>query len=496
MSDTAFIERRRGNVPVERPKPFVVDIGLHRVLFREDEIHRVLPTNLPGRTFFENVLINRIQAEARRMGESTEARMQFEETPVAISFCDLCGLKNVNDTYGHDAGDAYLHHFAKVVAVSIHESDIFIHQSGDEFVLTFFGKAACEEYLSRIFSRVLQAMQASPLHYERREGSVSSNLSIPLAGVSIGACTSKLHDIVKDGVEGLRRIVKAADAIMSEVKLVQRSGFAIMSIDHYYNSSASSLTGRIISPSIRRQFQEAMNATMSYIEAMDGYAKRHSAHSRHLFDSFMNWVSNAHAKPIFAAACPKLMLRMASRVWQDFYSDLAAYHDIGKARMPRHILTNANPLTKEDMGIIHLHPEKAIDILATPMRNTYPIDDIPDADFNEELRAMSMHHERTDSRGYPEHIGGSFSRIPEFARLLAVIDSASAMAFRRPHAEPKEPNDIARELLLQVGKAYDPRILYPFILYYADQSGNIDRDIVSTALERCDSLWPKQEDRD
>ena len=54
---------------------------------------------------------------------------------VSILFVDVDGMKDVNDTYGHEAGDRLLIDLARLLNESCRESDVVARYGGDEFVV-------------------------------------------------------------------------------------------------------------------------------------------------------------------------------------------------------------------------------------------------------------------------------------------------------------------------------------------------------------------------
>ena len=56
-------------------------------------------------------------------------------TPLSIAFIDCDDFKNLNDRWGHDAGDSFLVYVAQSVKKNIRSSDLVARVGGDEFVI-------------------------------------------------------------------------------------------------------------------------------------------------------------------------------------------------------------------------------------------------------------------------------------------------------------------------------------------------------------------------
>jgi diguanylate cyclase (GGDEF)-like protein len=80
-------------------------------------------TPLPNRRAFLRRLEAVVQYAARH------------NTPAAILYIDLDGLKRINDDHGHQVGDAVLLHLARLLADNLRATDMVARIGGDEFGL-------------------------------------------------------------------------------------------------------------------------------------------------------------------------------------------------------------------------------------------------------------------------------------------------------------------------------------------------------------------------
>jgi diguanylate cyclase (GGDEF)-like protein/PAS domain S-box-containing protein len=90
---------------------------------RHQAFHDAL-TGLPNRTLFQERL------------EHALMRLRREKGHLSVTFIDLDGFKNINDTLGHDVGDLLLQEVAKRVQVRLRRGvDTVARLGGDEFVV-------------------------------------------------------------------------------------------------------------------------------------------------------------------------------------------------------------------------------------------------------------------------------------------------------------------------------------------------------------------------
>jgi putative nucleotidyltransferase with HDIG domain len=126
--------------------------------------------------------------------------------------------------------------------------------------------------------------------------------------------------------------------------------------------------------------------------------------------------------------------------------DIAArIHDIGKLRIPAEILTRPGALLPQERELIKVHPTVGAEL-------------IRGIDFGSPVAEMILqHHERMDGSGYPAGLRGD--AICLGARIIAVADTADAMASARPYRIGLGAKAAAAELVSQRGVLYDPVVI-------------------------------------
>ena len=101
-------------------------------------------------------LYNRRLAEQRLAGEVS--RSQRYGHPLTVVAFDLNGFKQINDRYGHAAGDLVLKTFADHLGTAIRASDLAVRMGGDEFLVLL---PECQPEQVQVFLGRLNTIETS-----------------------------------------------------------------------------------------------------------------------------------------------------------------------------------------------------------------------------------------------------------------------------------------------------------------------------------------------
>ncbi len=159
-----------GSLPSGRRLLSVQDVT-ERKRTESDLVHAALHdslTNLPNR----RLLHDRLTTALARAVRSHET--------VAVIFLDLDGFKAVNDTHGHQTGDALLVAIAGHLAAGLRACDTVARLGGDEFVVVCSDLDG-EDSLGALTERVQHAVR-QPITVRGVPTAVSASLGVAVAG--------------------------------------------------------------------------------------------------------------------------------------------------------------------------------------------------------------------------------------------------------------------------------------------------------------------------
>lgn len=128
----------------------------------------------------------------------------------------------------------------------------------------------------------------------------------------------------------------------------------------------------------------------------------------------------------------------------------ALLHGVGKIYEEfAPVLRKQGRLTEEERLLMHTHPVRSAELVATISSLRGPVE-----------RCVRAHHENFDGGGYPDGLVGE--EIPVGARIIMVADTADAMMTDRPYREALSYERVVDELEKYTGTQFDPEIVQAF----------------------------------
>jgi diguanylate cyclase (GGDEF)-like protein len=131
---------------------------------------------------------------------------------LAFVFIDIDHFKNVNDSYGHDVGDALLVNFVKRIRNSLPERALVARISGDEFAI-LLKEVKSEAQLRDLMDEVFEAMRR-PFSHGDLEMSITCS----------AGC------VLSDGSESVDELMRIADKAMYTAKHQGRARFNVETV--------------------------------------------------------------------------------------------------------------------------------------------------------------------------------------------------------------------------------------------------------------------------
>jgi diguanylate cyclase (GGDEF)-like protein len=338
--------------------------------------------NLTGlrnhRAFQED--LDRALARAHRQGED-----------VSLALLDLNGLKETNDTFGHQAGDERLKTLGEVMRRTARATDTAYRVGGDEFALILSGATAWYAV------GAVQRLQQGLVEHEAGRNAVT-------AGVAEAA-----GEVDRDA------LIRRADLALIEAKSAHRSVLA------YGDELAALRSAGGVGPVSSRHFETIAAALARAVDAKDSLIRSHSETVAELCSLIGRELGLDDGRV--------RMLRLAGLL-----------HDVGKIGIADSILQKRGALASLEYEVMKTHASLGHGIVcATEMR--------------EQAEWILHHHERLDGTGYPDRLAGH--EIPLESRIILVADSFEALTSDRPYRPSRSDDDALAEIERHVGTQFD-----------------------------------------
>jgi diguanylate cyclase (GGDEF)-like protein len=319
--------------------------------------------------------------------------------PVGVLMVDIDHFKNINDLFGHAAGDAVLIAVAARLGQTTRANDAIFRMGGEEFLLVLpglFDDTALHDVAEGVCRRI-----------GREPVTVSGERIQPTASIGAARCDSLSSNI--------DTLLRAADRALYAAKRAGRDRVWLASDD----------TEAADAP-------VADSATLRLAKAMAIVG----ADPDGMLDAHLTDVSQLAARVARRLSCPPqqvLRCRLAGLL-----------HEIGKLQ----VLATMQSTPEDVRGkaeLMRTHPTVGAPLVArvSDVRPLAPI--------------VRQHHERYDGTGYPD--GHAGDDIPLEARIIAATNMWSAMTSSRPQRAALTLDEARRELDRVTGTKLDPLVV-------------------------------------
>jgi diguanylate cyclase (GGDEF)-like protein len=335
----------------------------------------------------------------RHFSETLEAeleRSRREHLMPGLVLLDVDHFKAVNDTYGHQVGDAVLAEIASRLRGAVRGYDCVARWGGEEFIV-LAPALDSERALWRICEGLRQCVSQLPITVGVRRLDVT---------VSVGA-------VLADPNASHELIVDQADRALYAAKRLGRD--------------RGRLFGELTAHDLAAEEPEAIRLAQALslsAGVREGVPEQHAEGVAEL----------AGAIATGLGLSDDIVLRCRLGGW---------LHDIGKVAIPDRILIKPGDLDEHEWRIMRTHAEIGEQLVRR-------IDGVAMAAL-----AVRHHHEHVDGSGYPDALSGE--AIPVEARVVAVADAYSAITADRPYRRARKSSDALVELRDQAGRHHDAR---------------------------------------
>ena len=370
--------------------PLVLFFRALRVPKLQEEAHHDAKTGLlSARRFME--LLDEEADKSIRSGKS-----------LAVLMCDLDLFRNVNNTYGHLAGDEVLQAVAKLLKRTVRGEDLVGRFGGEEFVV-----------LLRNADRASAAIAGERIRQEVRDAAFTVSASADTLKLTISVGVASFPEAVHDA----RNLLHDADLAVYRSKLSGRNRVTIAApIEEEVN----------------------LNPDGAYLQIMESLAFALDARGATVEGRTLRVTA------LSLAVAREMGVEEHSSEWRAI-EQASLLHDVGKLAISSSVLYKQGPLTEEEWEEMRKHPE-----IGWAMLNQM-----------EMLRPASLivlhHHEHWDGTGYPAGIAGE--EIPFGARIFTVVDAYDAITSDRPYRAAQSETAAIEEIFKNSGSQFDPRVV-------------------------------------
>jgi diguanylate cyclase (GGDEF)-like protein len=410
-SDTP-IHLKEAGIPAERRLARAFNAAAGAFLQVEAQASHDRLTGVVNRETLLHMLVTEVERATRH------------HKPLSVAFIDIDRFKPINDTYGHNSGDAVLRQMAALITDNIRMSDVFGRYGGEEFMLIMPETTPDEGVI--LAEHLRASVMAEPMV-------IAGDQRLQVT-ISVGIAGGRGSTLQVD------RLVDQADAAMYAAKSLGRNRtYLFRHIDEEapVRKAPISAESRAAAAAIGQWANDTATQALASVLAPQPH---HRGRPSDMIASLAMGIALELGLPQEEIE----RVRIASLL-----------HDLGKLAVSAEILDKPTALTDGEWQAIGEHPRIGQVILeqASSLREAIPV--------------VLHHHERFNGGGYPHGLKGN--EIPLGARIVSVADAYHAMVHERPYSQAKTHEDALAELQRHAGTQFDPEVVSVFCTLYAKE---------------------------
>lgn len=404
----------------------------HAELFAKVELESVTDpmTGLYNRRHFEGQLSKEID------------RYQRFGHPFSFIIIDLDYLKKINDTLGHDHGDAAIKHIGNVLKKSVRDVDTVARFGGEEFVVLLpetdlkWARMVAERICTSIREKNVEGV-----------GTVTASLGVAVFPRDADD-KEKLFELADKALflakhRGRNQVCTVAEDLMPSGSEVAISEDMKRKVDaDRYEAIASSAP----KPDVKLKldtipvFDLEMVADKGILGILAQIIKTLEQKDAYGPD---------RSPRVYSYASKMATSLHLSKEHAEIVSLAAVLSNLGKISIPEEILQKPGPLSDSEKDVIHQTPTVGAKLLE-PAKLLYRVSQIIEAC-----------HEHWDGQGYPNGLRGH--DIPVESQIVSLVDSYVAMTSDRPYREALSHDESVRQIQADSGKRWDARLVKIFL---------------------------------
>lgn len=351
----------------------------------------------------------------KQLEESLE-RCQRTGSAMTLIMIDIDHFKEVNDSYGHAAGDLVLKEVARIVKTLIRKVDLAVRFGGEEIYILLEGfdgstaKTKADEIRQTIEATPMLLADGSVIHITMSAGVVC----YPRCAENIGSMLEKGDQaLYMAKQDGRNQVILYRDMLKS---VIEENPHRITELLH--------------------DGYENIQPIVTAIDMKSRYFREHSNQVARMAAGFAHYLG---------------LDKEQSTILQR----AALLQNIGLIFVPENLLDKSDKLTAEETVVYQQHAIKGAELMEGI------------AAYAKIAEVVRHHHESYDGKGYPDGLCGE--EIPWHARILCILDAYNSMISDRPYRDRLSHQDAIAAIEKSAKHKFDPELAARFVAFINSQ---------------------------